>query len=98
MRGASLASLLWSWLGRKDSNLRSPDPESGALPLGHTPAGAPWHVTKGPISNPATALEPNAAASRWFMRVSGDREMNVPGTRLVRTPARAAEPFDERSV
>ena len=26
------------WLGRKDSNLRSPDPESGALPLGHTPA------------------------------------------------------------
>src|SRR5207302_6710615 len=52
MRGASLASLLWSWLGRKDSNLRSPDPESGALPLGHTPAGAPWHGTKGPISSP----------------------------------------------
>src|SRR5688500_16592401 len=25
------------WLGRKDSNLRSPDPESGALPLGHSP-------------------------------------------------------------
>ena len=26
-----------SWLARKDSNLRSPDPESGALPLGHSP-------------------------------------------------------------
>ena len=25
------------WLARKDSNLRSPDPESGALPLGHSP-------------------------------------------------------------
>lgn len=25
------------WLGWKDSNLRSPDPESGALPLGHIP-------------------------------------------------------------
>ncbi len=29
-----------SWLGRKDSNLRSPDPESGALPLGHSPVVA----------------------------------------------------------
>jgi hypothetical protein len=28
----------WSWLARKDSNLQSPDPESGALPLGHAPA------------------------------------------------------------
>src|SRR5512146_2032058 len=27
-----------SWLARKDSNLQSPDPESGALPLGHSPA------------------------------------------------------------
>jgi hypothetical protein len=27
------------WLARKDSNLRSPDPESGALPLGHSPVG-----------------------------------------------------------
>src|SRR5207249_11965056 len=26
-----------AWLARKDSNLRSPDPESGALPLGHSP-------------------------------------------------------------
>jgi hypothetical protein len=30
---------LGSWLARKDSNLRSPDPESGALPLGHSPVG-----------------------------------------------------------
>jgi hypothetical protein len=28
---------LWCWLARKDSNLRSPDPESGALPLSHAP-------------------------------------------------------------
>ena len=27
-----------SWLARKDSNLQSPDPESGALPFGHSPA------------------------------------------------------------
>jgi hypothetical protein len=27
-----------NWLARKDSNLQSPDPESGALPLGHSPA------------------------------------------------------------
>src|SRR5215471_4395558 len=26
------------WLGRKDSNPRSPDPESGALPLGYSPS------------------------------------------------------------
>jgi hypothetical protein len=29
--------VLRSWLARKDSNLQSPDPESGALPLGHSP-------------------------------------------------------------
>ena len=29
------------WLWRKDSNLRSPDPESGALPLGHSPVDEP---------------------------------------------------------
>ena len=29
------------WLARKDSNLQSPDPESGALPLGHSPANRP---------------------------------------------------------
>jgi hypothetical protein len=31
----------WSgdWLARKDSNLQSPDPESGALPFGHSPPG-----------------------------------------------------------
>src|SRR5829696_4567632 len=25
------------WLGRKDSNLRMPDPKTGALPLGYAP-------------------------------------------------------------
>ncbi len=29
-----------SWLASKDSNLESPDPESGALPFGHSPATA----------------------------------------------------------
>src|SRR4051794_13957999 len=32
--------VLRMWLARKDSNLRSPDPESGALPLGHSPVGS----------------------------------------------------------
>ncbi len=35
--GAVSARGLWNWLARKDSNLQSPDPESGALPLGHSP-------------------------------------------------------------
>ena len=26
-----------SWLGREDSNLRMPDPKTGALPLGYAP-------------------------------------------------------------
>ena len=30
--------ILCSWLAREDSNLQSPDPESGALPFGHSPA------------------------------------------------------------
>jgi hypothetical protein len=30
--------ILCNWLARKDSNLQSPDPESGALPLSHAPA------------------------------------------------------------
>src|SRR5437870_3142494 len=30
-----------NWLGRKDSNLRMPDPKTGALPLGDAPARAP---------------------------------------------------------
>ena len=28
------------WLASKDSNLESPDPESGALPFGHSPVEA----------------------------------------------------------
>src|SRR5688500_19735951 len=36
--GGVLDPYRWEgWLARKDSNLRSPDPESGALPLGHSP-------------------------------------------------------------
>ena len=33
------------WLGREDSNLRLPDPESGALPLGNAPLPAPQTMT-----------------------------------------------------
>ena len=34
----ALTSIRADWLGRKDSNLRSPVPETGALPLGHSPS------------------------------------------------------------
>src|SRR5262249_3228901 len=44
------------WLARKDSNLRSPDPESGALPLGHSPSPAG-------SSHPARLLVDPAARS-----------------------------------
>jgi hypothetical protein len=47
------------WLARKDSNLRSPDPESGALPLGHSP------VTGGMI--------PQAAASAGWRSALASR-------------------------
>src|SRR5437016_9938635 len=30
-----------NWLGRKDSNLRMPDPKTGALPLGDAPTSRP---------------------------------------------------------
>jgi IS30 family transposase len=39
--GLGLASS-GSWLARKDSNLQSPDPESGALPFGHSPVRQTW--------------------------------------------------------
>src|SRR3972149_3889182 len=45
----------WGWLARKDSNLRSPDPESGALPLGHSPVNA---AGMGPRKAPATRQAP----------------------------------------
>jgi hypothetical protein len=44
------------WLARKDSNLRSPDPESGALPLGHSPM-----PERSPNPRPATFRDETAA-------------------------------------
>jgi hypothetical protein len=32
-----VAEYIWTWLGRRDSNPRIMDPESIALPLGHSP-------------------------------------------------------------
>src|SRR3954470_6591247 len=34
------------WLARQDSNLEPPDPESGAIPLGHAPAGSGDFTTR----------------------------------------------------
>ena len=34
------------WLGRKDSNLRMPDPKTGALPLGDAPTYRPTSAAK----------------------------------------------------
>src|SRR3954454_15918194 len=39
--GEAFRTQVVEWLARKDSNLRSPDPESGALPLGHSPVTGP---------------------------------------------------------
>ena len=47
--------MLWSWLARKDSNLQSPDPESGALPLSHAPALGPRLVLADRDFDPSAA-------------------------------------------
>ena len=49
------------WLARKDSNLQSPDPESGALPFGHSPATGPDDTT-GPPGSRRTAAAPGPTA------------------------------------
>ena len=54
--------IVWgSWLARKDSNLQSPDPESGALPFGHSPA-APAEFTAGRRSGRGSVVTPAAAS------------------------------------
>src|SRR6476646_6339523 len=41
MKGSPIkAAALANWLGRKDSNLRIPDPKARPLPLGHAPSVA----------------------------------------------------------
>ena len=52
LRGTPKTGL--AWLARKDSNLQSPDPESGALPLGHSPA----MPGRAPLSLPRGAQPP----------------------------------------
>ncbi len=56
-------NILWfgeEWLARKDSILRSPDPESGALPLGHSPvnAGAVYQSARRPRTTPPPRTRP----------------------------------------
>ena len=56
-----LAGAEWSrghWLARKDSNLRSPDPESGALPLGHSPVEPRPFYRRGPGPACSATLRP----------------------------------------
>src|SRR6185295_8265192 len=43
-----------NWLGRKDSNLRMPDPKTGALPLGDAPASQSRHDADNLDSTPET--------------------------------------------
>ncbi len=54
---------LWCWLARKDSNLQSPDPESGALPLGHSPASRSDMLSEGPSPPRLSAASPTATGS-----------------------------------
>src|SRR5258708_3296514 len=55
------------WLGRKDSNLRMPDPESGALPLGDSPKATAL-VYRRRIS-PMTRRTADPAAAPKFTRL-----------------------------
>lgn len=55
---ARIALMKSEWLARKDSNLQSPDPESGALPFGHSPARRTGYqiTARPPLGRPT--LEP----------------------------------------
>jgi chromate transporter len=67
----------WSggWLARKDSNLQSPDPESGALPFGHSPAARGIVRRGASLTESAVPGAPNAEQatigriSRYFLRL-----------------------------
>src|SRR3954463_365513 len=84
--GLSRARDVLVWLARKDSNLQSPDPESGALPLGHSPVE--------PVVGDAEATpsRPAAAAARYESPPTpGTPEDVAPGvTRSKSKPAPAA--------
>src|SRR6476661_10281010 len=49
-----------NWLGREDSNLRMPDPKSGALPLGDAPVWVPPFraTTSAPGQPPSAPAHP----------------------------------------
>ena len=63
------------WLARKDSNLQSPDPESGALPFGHSPAARGIVRRGASLTESAVPGAPNAdqatigRISRYFLRL-----------------------------
>ena len=70
-----MGRILCNWLARKDSNLQSPDPESGALPFGHSPA-ARGIVRRGDsLTESGAEGAPNAGEatigriSRYFLRL-----------------------------
>lgn len=65
-----------NWLARKDSNLRSPDPESGALPLGHSPV-----PHRRPLRPRGDRVYPGVAVA------STDRSPSEDDTLPVTTPA-----------
>ena len=79
------------WLGRKDSNLRIPDPKSGALPLGHAPS-APRGIrgyARGRAQSPVAGLSAIGDISRCSGPSQGrppasapDREPRAPGELL----------------
>ena len=64
-----------SWLARKDSNLQSPDPESGALPFGHSPAARGIVRRGASLTEFAVPGAPNAdqatigRITRYFLRL-----------------------------
>src|SRR5450759_773607 len=54
------------WLARKDSNLQSPDPESGALPLGHSPPTPDCTPTAG-AAPPRTLGQASCRPRAWSL-------------------------------
>ena len=82
VRARAATSGPWGrWLASKDSNLESPDPESGALPFGHSP------VTVGIVADAIAQPARGAVASR-----TRPRGMATSPTIIASTPAMAASP------
>jgi hypothetical protein len=90
--------VLRCWLARKDSNLQSPDPESGALPLGHSPA-AQGEILAG-MAGRRPGFEAPAVRSRVTARslnirstIGIERGMVVQRRRMVRRKQSGTRPL-----